>query len=469
MHSDLWRQVLAHDFDQPLTSFGFSTRLARENFWTRNFTARAIIEYKKFMYLAATSDMMVSPSPIIDRAWHEHLMFSKSYKIFCQLLGKDIQHVPSTHNRAEVDKFRAAKERTQKLYEATFGVQPEDIWKFESMYDSLNLPKAKINLRTFINYGLLAFPLALLVMYFMLKPVYVKINNPQFGIGYFIICMICLVKISLWNRRKFDDLMMTAHPSSFVFDLQPMELVYLMSGHLKNCILGRLHLLYLGGELKVEDGQTLRLKGSMQPGNLEEWEVRDAFDKVSYHGSYGAIMSALERAPIFTNISNCMNALRKFVIKSQSFGRIFYTNFIVFALLLLFGFTRLATGIIREKPIGMLLTFLVVLLAFSIWKLYRLPNKFVSTIIPNHYKSEIAAEQAKTGSWVWKYFMSGTTLITPALLRLDSARTTDRSGFSWVPFVSTCGSSDSSSILHAVRVAEARVADVGEIELVFFT
>jgi hypothetical protein len=117
----------------------------------------------------------------------------------------------------------------------------------------------------------------------------------------------------------------------------------------------------------------------------------------------------------------------------------------------------------------MLLTFLVVLLAFSIWKLYRLPNKFVSTIIPNHYKSEIAAEQAKTGSWVWKYFMSGTTLITPALLRLDSARTTDRSGFSWVPFVSTCGSSDSSSILHAVRVAEARVADVGEIELVFFT
>src|SRR3954463_5783550 len=93
-----WNKVLAHDFDQPFTSFGFSTRVARENFWTRNFTGKAIIEYKKFMYLAATSEMMVSPSPIIDKVWHEHLMFSKSYREFCQVLGKDIQHVPATHN-----------------------------------------------------------------------------------------------------------------------------------------------------------------------------------------------------------------------------------------------------------------------------------------------------------------------------------------------------------------------------------
>src|SRR4051812_15175369 len=64
MQTALWKKVLAHDFDQPLTSFGFSTRVARENFWTRNFTSKAIIEYKKFMFLAATSDMMVSPSPI---------------------------------------------------------------------------------------------------------------------------------------------------------------------------------------------------------------------------------------------------------------------------------------------------------------------------------------------------------------------------------------------------------------------
>src|SRR5690242_2787950 len=132
-----WNAVRDFDLDSPISEYGFSVRLARENFWSRNFTEKAILEYKKFMCLAATSDQMVSPSEVIDVVWHQHLIFTQSYNDFCSVLGKQIQHVPSTHNREEAEKFRAAKERTLKLYTSEFGQQPRDVWEYNGMYDSL--------------------------------------------------------------------------------------------------------------------------------------------------------------------------------------------------------------------------------------------------------------------------------------------------------------------------------------------
>jgi hypothetical protein len=79
MNAQLWNKIEAFDFDNPPGEYGFSTRLAHENFWTRNFTKQAMLEYKKFMYLAATSDLMVSPSEIVDTVWHQHLIFTQSY------------------------------------------------------------------------------------------------------------------------------------------------------------------------------------------------------------------------------------------------------------------------------------------------------------------------------------------------------------------------------------------------------
>src|SRR5688572_26468213 len=99
MDAALWDKILKFKLDAQLSEYGFSTRLAKENFWTRDFTRKAILEYKKFMYLAATADQMVSPCEIVDTVWHEHLIFSQSYANFCGLLGKNIQHVPSTHSK----------------------------------------------------------------------------------------------------------------------------------------------------------------------------------------------------------------------------------------------------------------------------------------------------------------------------------------------------------------------------------
>ena len=105
MNQELWNKVLAFNFDNPSSEYGFSIRLASENCWTREFTDQAILEYKKFMYLAATSEFMVSPSEIVDEVWHKHLIFTQSYQEFCGILGKQIQHVPSTHDKGEFEKI----------------------------------------------------------------------------------------------------------------------------------------------------------------------------------------------------------------------------------------------------------------------------------------------------------------------------------------------------------------------------
>ena len=91
MNQELWKNIEAFDLDDPPAEYGFSIRLAHENFWTREFTTQAIVEYKKFMFLAATSDFMVSPSAIVDTVWHQHLIFTQSYQDFCTVLGKHIQ------------------------------------------------------------------------------------------------------------------------------------------------------------------------------------------------------------------------------------------------------------------------------------------------------------------------------------------------------------------------------------------
>src|SRR6185369_5745851 len=110
MDKILWEKIAAFDLDDPISEYGFSTRLAAENFWTQDFTRKAILEYKKFMYLAGTSSFMVSPSEIVDTVWHQHLIFTKSYADLCDLIGKAIQHIPSTHNREDFEKFQQAKE-----------------------------------------------------------------------------------------------------------------------------------------------------------------------------------------------------------------------------------------------------------------------------------------------------------------------------------------------------------------------
>ena len=46
-------------------------KIARKLEWKHRFALRAKREYKKSIYLGAGSDFVVTPSKLIDHAWHE--------------------------------------------------------------------------------------------------------------------------------------------------------------------------------------------------------------------------------------------------------------------------------------------------------------------------------------------------------------------------------------------------------------
>ena len=107
----------------------FSCRLRRDLGWSPHFTQRAIAEYRKFLWIAATSGREVTPSKVVDEVWHLHILHTQSYfNDLCRdTLGCVLHHNPGDGSAADArfpDNYRA----TLALYEATFGPPPADIW-----------------------------------------------------------------------------------------------------------------------------------------------------------------------------------------------------------------------------------------------------------------------------------------------------------------------------------------------------
>src|SRR5262245_11568058 len=129
-HADLLERILAFDIDGEERSLSFSARLARENGWSRMYTDRVIVEYKRYVFLAVTSGIPVCPSEDVDAAWHLHLTYTCSYwKRFCEVLGRPLHHEPTKGGPAEAQKHLKMYVQTLAAYRETFGESaPRDIW-----------------------------------------------------------------------------------------------------------------------------------------------------------------------------------------------------------------------------------------------------------------------------------------------------------------------------------------------------
>jgi ABC-type nitrate/sulfonate/bicarbonate transport system substrate-binding protein len=54
---DLWNRIRHFELDDPAAAFSFTDRLARENGWPLEYALRAVLEYKKFMFLGDLVDI----------------------------------------------------------------------------------------------------------------------------------------------------------------------------------------------------------------------------------------------------------------------------------------------------------------------------------------------------------------------------------------------------------------------------
>ncbi|MBF9221154.1 TIGR04222 domain-containing membrane protein [Hymenobacter ruricola] len=126
----LWARLQALDLDGG-ASFSFSKRLARDNGWTAAFAQRVVLEYRKFLFLAATCGHPVTPSDEVDQAWHLHLVYTRSYwdELCGQVLSFPLHHGPTRGGAAEGHKFEDWYARTLRSYVAAFGTAPPaDVW-----------------------------------------------------------------------------------------------------------------------------------------------------------------------------------------------------------------------------------------------------------------------------------------------------------------------------------------------------
>lgn len=128
---ELYKRIQAFALDRPDSQLSFSQRLAKDNGWSLGYTQRVIEEYKKFIFLAVAAGHPVTPSDQIDQVWHLHLTYTRLYwQEFCpKILQTTLHHEPTRGGSSEQLKFGSWYSKTLESYEQFFGhIPPIDIW-----------------------------------------------------------------------------------------------------------------------------------------------------------------------------------------------------------------------------------------------------------------------------------------------------------------------------------------------------
>lgn len=98
---------------------------------TESLAKEYVLEYKRFLVMAACSQFMVSPSEQVDHVWHLHQLCTVEYRNFCnQVFGTYYKHQPSGGGQEEGTKFKGIYNQTLEYYKALFGRDaPASIWE----------------------------------------------------------------------------------------------------------------------------------------------------------------------------------------------------------------------------------------------------------------------------------------------------------------------------------------------------
>ena len=127
----LWQKLAEFQIGSETAQLGFVNRLARDNDWTLEFAEKALLEYKRFIYLVAIHKQELTPSDAVDQVWHLHLAYTKSYwEDLCEnILGFSLHHNPTTGGKKEDQRFSEAYQHTLNIYYESFGEQPDEtVW-----------------------------------------------------------------------------------------------------------------------------------------------------------------------------------------------------------------------------------------------------------------------------------------------------------------------------------------------------
>ena len=197
----LWLRIAAHPMDAPDAVRPFSKKLAAAQGWNSAFTARAITEYKRFVYLCFVCPHGASPPAVVDEVWHLHLTYTVDYWTrFCrQVLQRDLHHHPSQGGQGERSRHLDWYAETLSHYRRVFGEEPPgDIWP----QPAAAAPQAA-GIATGLSWKnllMLISPLGLILfLYGQADPF--RLSGPHFLVFYPALAVACFASI-LWYYRQ---------------------------------------------------------------------------------------------------------------------------------------------------------------------------------------------------------------------------------------------------------------------------
>ena len=206
-HRALWNKIRDFQIDDPFASIQFSDKLAHKNNWSKEFTRRAIEEYKRFIFLCCISPSGASPSEIVDEVWHLHLTYTHQYwKEFCgKVLGKEIHHFPSKGGTTEKEKHQNWYASTLVLYRKVFNEEPpSDIWpqnnpvQLNTLNPDATDPDYSSPYKKYLF--ILLFPFLIPLFFGKLHPF--RLNGPQFLVFYIFLLVAVFIVLLLAYREK---------------------------------------------------------------------------------------------------------------------------------------------------------------------------------------------------------------------------------------------------------------------------
>lgn len=354
----LWKKIEEYQFDSPEEDYCFSTKLADEQQWTEQFTADAILEYKKFMFLATVSNQMVSPSATIDKVWHQHLTFSDAYEEFCTVLGKKIKHMPATGKPGQQTSLKAASDQTAVLYKRYFKEQVAEIWNNKSFEELISLDEGTPNWLTKIND--LDLTLAALVMLFLLvvlwKELLVSIDNPNFlwmltGTAALIIGIIVWA-CSIAEKETVNKVL----ENKYLVRLSKEEQIVMMAKS-DAMLLNAIHELIESNRLKIdENGREIHIDEFKLSDNKYENLIVNHFKTASL-SVFSANYRVLIGKPMLLALKRLEEKLSKVILNTVEYTQAKLLCFTGVTLLYSLLIARGYLGITRGKPIAKLIMF----------------------------------------------------------------------------------------------------------------
>ncbi|MFN6233936.1 TIGR04222 domain-containing membrane protein [Microcystis sp.] len=376
--TELYKRIQAFALDRPDSQLSFSQRLAKDNGWSLGYTQRAIEEYKKFIFLAVAAGHPVTPSDQIDQVWHLHLTYTRLYwQEFCpKILQTTLHHEPTRGGSSEQLKFGSWYSKTLESYEQFFGhIPPIDIWpKPKDRFGRdlhfirintqqswvLSKPNFTVSVKPQLRkIGIFTF-LAFLSLMITGCQIISQIPNPMNFTGpefltFYISLVVMGIALAAWLRFS---LCLVSTNTKQQPDLNTYEIAFLAGGN---------HRLIMAAITSlVKQGYVEVLKEKSPFGKTQ--------GKLVVTGKIDAIADPVEKAvaqdilatdgaieQVFQNSTGMKDSIRSrleqlglFPSDAQALKAQIYPSLIV-VILLGIGLCKMAVGISRDKPVGLLL------------------------------------------------------------------------------------------------------------------